>query len=186
MPAFLTLTVLAGVWASQAAQWQRICLPVQETQETWVGSLGQEDALEEAMETHSSVLVWKIPWTEKPGQATVQGLQRGKTEHLHFPGDLGSLEILICLFSICVSSLVKYFLRCLPYISVGLFIYLLLAYRISLYSLDDSLLSDVSFAEFSPSLWLFFLLFAQCLWQNRNFNLKEVQFIPSFFYRLCL
>ena len=47
-------------------QWQRICLPTQEIQETWVQSLGLEDPMEEGMATHSSILVWKIPWTE-PG-----------------------------------------------------------------------------------------------------------------------
>ena len=36
-------------------------------QETWVQSLGQEDPLEKEMATHSSVLVWRIPWTEEPG-----------------------------------------------------------------------------------------------------------------------
>ena len=36
-------------------------------QETWIRSLGLEDALEEEMATHSSILVWKIPWTEEPG-----------------------------------------------------------------------------------------------------------------------
>ena len=36
-------------------------------QETWVRSLGQEDTLEKGMATHSSILAWKIPWTEKPG-----------------------------------------------------------------------------------------------------------------------
>ena len=46
---------------------QRICLPVQEMQETWVRSLGQEDPLEEEMATHSSSLAWGIPWTEEPG-----------------------------------------------------------------------------------------------------------------------
>ena len=35
--------------------------------ETWVQSLGWEDPLEEGMATHSSVLAWRIPWTEKPG-----------------------------------------------------------------------------------------------------------------------
>ena len=40
---------------------------VQETQETQVQSLGQEDPLEEGMATHSSILAWRIPWTEKPG-----------------------------------------------------------------------------------------------------------------------
>ena len=40
---------------------------VQETQEMWVQSLGQEDPLEEEVATHSSILAWKIPWTEEPG-----------------------------------------------------------------------------------------------------------------------
>ena len=35
--------------------------------ETWVRSLGQEDPLEKEMATHSSILVWRIPWTEEPG-----------------------------------------------------------------------------------------------------------------------
>ena len=35
--------------------------------ETWVRSLGWEDSLEEGMATHSSILAWKIPWTEEPG-----------------------------------------------------------------------------------------------------------------------
>ena len=40
---------------------------MQEMQESWVQSLGQEDPLEEGMTTHSSILAWKIPWTEEPG-----------------------------------------------------------------------------------------------------------------------
>ena len=39
---------------------------MQEMQETWVGSLGQEDPLEEEMATHSSILAWEIPWTGEP------------------------------------------------------------------------------------------------------------------------
>ena len=37
------------------------------TQETWVRFLGREDPLENEMATHSSILAWKIPWTEEPG-----------------------------------------------------------------------------------------------------------------------
>ena len=37
-------------------------------QETWFRSLGWEDPLEKGMDTHSSVLAWKIPWTEEPGR----------------------------------------------------------------------------------------------------------------------
>ena len=40
---------------------------MQETQEMLVQSLGLEDPLEKEMATHSSVLVWEIPWTEEPG-----------------------------------------------------------------------------------------------------------------------
>ena len=42
-------------------------LPMQETQELWVQSLGWEDPLEEEMATHSSILAWRIPWKEEPG-----------------------------------------------------------------------------------------------------------------------
>ena len=41
---------------------------MQETQETWVQSLGREDTLEEDMATHSSILAWGNPWTEEPGR----------------------------------------------------------------------------------------------------------------------
>ena len=36
--------------------------------ETWARSLGREDPLEKEMATHSSILAWKIPWTEEPGR----------------------------------------------------------------------------------------------------------------------
>ena len=44
--------------------------------ETWVRSLGQEDPLEKEMATHSSILAWRIPWTEEPGGLQSTGLQR--------------------------------------------------------------------------------------------------------------
>ena len=50
---------------------------VQETQETQVQSLGQEDPLEKEMAPHSSILAWKIPWMEEPGGLQSMGLQRG-------------------------------------------------------------------------------------------------------------
>ena len=43
---------------------------------TWVQSLGWEDPLEEGMATHSSVLAWRIPWTEEPGRLQSSGSQR--------------------------------------------------------------------------------------------------------------
>ena len=44
-------------------------------QETQVPSLGREDPLEEEMATHSSILAWRIPWTEDPGGLQSMGLQ---------------------------------------------------------------------------------------------------------------
>ena len=44
--------------------------------ETRVQSLGQEDLLEKEMATHSSILAWKIPWTEEPGRLQSMGPQR--------------------------------------------------------------------------------------------------------------
>ena len=44
--------------------------------ETWVQSLGWEDPLEKEMATHSSILAWKIPQTEKPGRLQFMGCQR--------------------------------------------------------------------------------------------------------------
>ena len=45
-------------------------------QETWVQFLGPEDPLEEEMATHSSILAWRIPRTEEPGELQSTGLQR--------------------------------------------------------------------------------------------------------------
>ena len=45
-------------------------------QEIWVRSLGWEDPLEKEMAAHSSILAWKIPWTEEPGRLPSMGLQR--------------------------------------------------------------------------------------------------------------
>ena len=59
--------------ASQAAQWQRTLLPIQEM---WARPLGWEDPLEKEMATHSSTLVWEIPWTEEPGRLPSTGSQR--------------------------------------------------------------------------------------------------------------
>ena len=49
---------------------------MQETEETQIQSLGQEDPLEEGMATHSSILVWRIPRTENPGRLQSMGSQR--------------------------------------------------------------------------------------------------------------
>ena len=61
------------VWASLAAQTGKSLPAMQETQ---VRSLGQENSLEKEMANHSSILAWKISWTEEPGGLQSMGPQR--------------------------------------------------------------------------------------------------------------
>ena len=49
---------------------------MQEIQETWISSLGQEDPVEEKMATHSSILAWRIQWTKEPNRLQFMGSQR--------------------------------------------------------------------------------------------------------------
>ena len=60
-------------WVSLVAQMVKN-LPMM--QETWVQSLAWEDPLERGMATRSSILAWRIPWTEEPGGLKSTGLQR--------------------------------------------------------------------------------------------------------------
>ena len=61
------------LWTSLVAQMVK---HLSTTRETQVQSLGWEDLLEKKMATHSSILAWKIPWTEEPGRLKSVGLQR--------------------------------------------------------------------------------------------------------------
>ena len=61
------------LWSSLVAQVVRRLLTMQETR---VQSLVWEDLLEKEMVTHSSILAWKIPWTEEPARLQSMGLQR--------------------------------------------------------------------------------------------------------------
>ena len=67
------ISVLNILRASLVAQRLK-CLPTM--QETWVRSLGWEDPLEKEMAIHSSILAWRIPWTEEPGGLQSTGSQR--------------------------------------------------------------------------------------------------------------
>ena len=49
-------------------------------QETWVSSLSWEDPLQKGIAMHSSVLAWKIPWTEEPGELQSTGLKKVRHE----------------------------------------------------------------------------------------------------------
>ena len=58
------------------AQVLRTCLPKQEALKTRVPSQGREDPLEQGTATHSTILAWRIPWTEEPGRLQSMGSQR--------------------------------------------------------------------------------------------------------------
>ena len=80
-------------WAFLVAQRLKRLPPMLETQ---VWSLGREDPLEKEMVTHSSILAWRIPWTEKPGRLQSLGSQKSDTTerlHLHL-----SFFIIIIIF----------------------------------------------------------------------------------------
>ena len=75
-----SLVVLA--LASLVAQRLKRLPPMRET---WVQTLGWEDPLEKEMVTHSSILAWRIPWTEEPGRLQSMGLQsQTRLKWLHF------------------------------------------------------------------------------------------------------
>ena len=67
------IIVILDKWASLVAPTVK-SLPAM--QETWVESLGRKDPLEKEMATHSSILAWKIPWTEEPDRLQSMGSQR--------------------------------------------------------------------------------------------------------------
>ena len=66
-------TAVCYIWASLVAQTLKNLSAVQET---WVQLLGWKDPLENGMATHSSILAWRIPWTEEPGGLQPMGSQR--------------------------------------------------------------------------------------------------------------
>ena len=65
--------VNGGAWVSLVVEMVKN-LPAM--QKTWIQSLGQEDPLEKEMAAHSSILAWRIPWTEEPGGLQSTGSQR--------------------------------------------------------------------------------------------------------------
>ena len=60
-----------------------MCLPMQDIQEMWIWSQGQEDPLEREMTSHSSILAWKIPCTEEAGGLQSMGSQRIRYDWAH-------------------------------------------------------------------------------------------------------
>ena len=87
-------------WASQVAQGERIHLPMQMPQETWVQSLGREDPLEDEMETHFHILAWIIPWTEEP----MASCSAWSHSYSHENGSSGAINFGLTAKSLCTGS----------------------------------------------------------------------------------
>ena len=96
---------------------------VQEMQETLVQSQVQDDPLEEGMATHSSILAWEIPWTEKPGGLQSMGLRKSQTQlkqlsmHAHYWEKFGNfvnivflVRISVLVSQLCPTSLSEFYL----------------------------------------------------------------------------
>ena len=104
-------------------------------QETWVWSLGQEDPLEQVMATHSSILVWRNPWTEEPDGLQSMGFQSWtwlNDWHFHFQANFlylrNKLDLHTVLLgwspSICTELLVFY-MQSIPQYSLHLLFHLI-------------------------------------------------------------
>ena len=75
------LSFWQGVWASWASPVAQLVKNPPAILETWVQSLGQEDPLKKEMANCSSILAWRIPWTEEPGGLQSTGLQDSDTTY---------------------------------------------------------------------------------------------------------
>ena len=70
------MLIVNSIWGSLVAQTVKNLL---EMQETWVQSLGQKNPLEKGMAIHSSILAWRIPWTEEPSKLQIHGVTKSCT-----------------------------------------------------------------------------------------------------------
>ena len=78
--------LIFGVYLSYSSLVAQVVKNLPAMKETWVQSLGQEDTLEKGMATQSSILAWRIPWTEEPGgYCPWGGKESDMTEQLTVP-----------------------------------------------------------------------------------------------------
>ena len=73
---FQKITTKGFAMRGQRGETERSVKTLPAVQETWVQSLGHEEPLEKGMAAHSSILAWRIPWTEEPGGLQSMGSER--------------------------------------------------------------------------------------------------------------
>ena len=124
---------------------------MQETQKTWVQSLGREDPLEEEMATHPSILARIIPWTEEPGTVLSLGSQRVDTTE-----SLGMLTR-TCVHDLLSNKPKGFFLFLIPFNLLGAFgvtdHQFLKSWFFHLLGLFSQLLVWLHFSLFAPYMW---------------------------------
>ena len=121
--------------------------------------------------------------------AAVYGVTQSWTQLKWLSSDIVTEAVehfFICLFAICISSLVRFLFRCFSLFLIGLFVFLLLKLRVSGYILNNIPLSDMSFEKFSPNLWLASQPLDSIFHRAEIFNFKEVQLVNNFFHRWYL
>ena len=127
------------------SQWVKNPPVMQETQETWVRFWSWEDFLEEGMATHSSILAWKILWTEEPGR--LQSIGSPKIWHYwaakHTQTHMFYIYIYMC---VCI-YIIYIYIKC--YITYAIYIYLFIYYVYNIYNRIPSLF------KIRASLWKF-------------------------------
>ena len=145
--------------------------------ETWVRSLGWEDPLEKGMATHSSVLAWRIPWTEEPGWLQSVGSQRvechwtTKYSTAQFQEISKEIQLYthththtyICIHFRFFSLIVYYRILCMgPCLYSGSLLFIYLTYR-SVYMLIPAPNLSLSLFPFGNHKFVF------CLWAYFHF-----------------
>ena len=86
-------TFIGGFWVTEGFLGGLVVKNLPAMQKTWVQILGQEDPLEKGMAAHSSILAWRIPWTEEPGRLSPWGCKELDTTERLILTNFGSQNI---------------------------------------------------------------------------------------------
>ena len=134
------------------------------------------------MATHSCILAWRIPWIEKPGRLSSVGPHRA----WHSWSELALTYIFICVFASVMSSIVRCLLWSLTPFLIGLFVFLVLNFKHSLYILNKSFIKYVFCKYFLHVCDLHPNCLDIAFYRAKVFNFNDVQLNSDFFHGLSL